>query len=71
MSHTLSYSSTTKMQEHKSIVKDVKATATNLLHPVLILLVLRIPEIGHTFILGRKEVQGITTIKKLNNSGRQ
>lgn len=60
----------TKRQEHKSIVKDVEATATQLLQPVLMLLVLRIPEIGDTCILGLKEVQSIT-IKKWNNSTRQ
>lgn len=56
MGHTFSSSSTTKRQQHKLIVKDVEATATDLLQPALILLSLRIPEISDTLLFGRSRV---------------
>lgn len=49
--------------------KDVEATATELLQPVLVSLLLRsIPEMSETLLLGGEGVQGITTTKIITMS---
>lgn len=51
MGHAFSYSSTTKRQQRKLIVKDVEATATELLQPVPH--IIPVPKVTRSFWEGK------------------